>query len=106
MATLQLPVQRELGSFKFTTPLDGRVFEYDFNFNSRFERWFVSVRDEDGNDVVLGRAINVNTDLLNRFRIEGLPQGLMFALNLGEPFVEATFESFERDVKLLYVEAQ
>jgi len=105
MAILRLPIDAKLASFRFQTQLDTTILEYDFHYNSRQERWFLTVRDTAGNDLLTGRPINVNLDLLGRFQgIDDFPLGLLVAVNFVDTPVDADEETFGEDVLLVYQE--
>ena len=106
MAILRMPIDATLASFRFQTQLDATILEYEFHYNGRQERWFMTVRDTAGNDILTGRPVNINLDMLGRFPgLEDLPDGLMVPINLVSEFVEADFETFGEDVLMLYQEA-
>lgn len=106
MALLRLPVNSDLIAFRFKSELDGSILDYQFSFNSRYERWFLNVFDGNGNALLTGRCININLDLLGRFLREDLPAGLLVAINLVNVHEEATLLTLGNDCPVLYEEAE
>lgn len=103
MALLTIPLQNDIGNFNERLTLDGVDYVLDFLYNSRLDRWFMSIKDAD--EVVLVDRIKVNKDLnwLLQFQYKAIPQGDMLAFNF-EDAEEPNLNNFGGSVNILYQE--
>lgn len=75
MALYEIPSRNDIPNYQYTIELDGEVFQLEFYFNQRDNRWFMSIRQEDGSAVLLGIPIVSGMLLIERFVMSGLPLG-------------------------------
>lgn len=61
----------------FTTEvnLDGKIYGFTFQWNSRCSYWTISINDQQGNKVVSGVKVMSNVPLFDRFKKVLLPAG-------------------------------
>lgn len=70
------------------------------------ERWLLDVRDGDGNALVLGVGVVINTSLLSRFAYLGAPSGMLVALpNDDADHADPAFDDLGARVQLFYMSA-
>jgi hypothetical protein len=60
-----------------TISLDGAQYRFGFEWNDRAAAWFLSVLQDDGTPILSGVRLTVRFPLLTRFRIAGLPPGML-----------------------------
>jgi hypothetical protein len=101
----QIPIQKDNASFKIRTDLEDDTYILDFYYNSRLGRWHVSISDADENPVLMGVPLNINYNILQRFRMTALPPGLMMLFDSTDAFNEADDETFADTALLLYQES-
>jgi hypothetical protein len=85
---LNIPVDSAYSSFKERVELDDKEFVLKFDWNTRLERWFVSLLDGSENPLVMGITLVANYPLFNRFKGSAMPQGVMM-------LYDATGRNFE-----------
>lgn len=62
--------------------LDGTDYILDFKYNQRQDRWYLTIQDANGNELVSGVKIVCNWPLLMRFANSALPVGELIAVAL------------------------
>lgn len=105
MSIVQIPIDNQNSSFKFRTDLEDTTYSLEFNWNNRLERWHISIRDADEVDILVGVPLNINYNILQRFRIPELPPGQLMLYDSTGQNLEATRESFGETAFLLYEES-
>lgn len=103
MATLEIPIQVGDASFKIRTILEDIQLVMKFDWNGRDTKWNVSIYDTSENPLVLGLPLNINTELLARFEIVGLPPGLMMLFDSSGKNEEAGRDDLGDRCKLIYL---
>lgn len=106
MALLEIPMGNQNPAFTFHTDLDGRTYHFDFRWNGRMEQWKFDLLDSNLDPIVYGIPFIVAVPLLAQIVTESRPPGILFALNLAEPSVNADRFSIGGDVKFYYNEVE
>jgi len=106
MATLILPVRSDFSAYQFQIDLEGVIYTLDFGFNTRADRWYMSIFDSSGEILLVGDIpILVNIPLADQYIDKRLPLGRFIAIdetgNNGNPGID----NFGTDIKLLYEES-
>jgi hypothetical protein len=57
--------------------LDGASYRFGFEWNDRAAAWFLSVLTDAGVPIISGVRITVRFPFLSRYRIDGLPPGML-----------------------------
>ena len=90
----------------FTATLDGADYRFEFAWNTRAARWFLSIAAADGTPLVSGVAVVVDYPLLSRYVADGVPPGVLMAVDMsgsGEEIIEQ--EDLGTRVQLMYLSA-
>lgn len=103
---LNLPVRSGVGSLVFTVDLEGTVYQMEFNYNSRDQRFYMNVRSEELVDILMGVPVVLGALLTDRFQLETLPPGSIYGFNPSEPNIEATLLTFGENYLLQYAESE
>ena len=86
--------------------LEGRDYIFRFDWSSREERYYMSIKDQDETNLLIGLKVIANWGFLIRTKFNtALPPGDLIAIDLesgGEP---PTFNDFGTRVKLYYFES-
>lgn len=83
MAIIEIPLDESLIAYKFRIDLDGITYTLDLDFNSRSQRWRLSIKDDTEVDIVTGIVLLPKLDLLKYHRYnKALPQGILALFNL------------------------
>lgn len=82
--------------------LDGRTYVMSFNWNSRSDRWSLSLETEDGDKILDGAVLVMNIDLLRTIpnTLDYVPPGQMWLGGDGDPALTTI-----NGVTLFYIEA-
>jgi len=107
MATIILPVRSDFSAYQFQVDLEGAIYTLDFGFNTRSNRWYMSIYDSTGETLLVGDIpILINIPLADQYIDKRLPLGRFIAIdetgNNGNP----TINNFGTDIKLLYQESE
>jgi hypothetical protein len=82
--------------------LDGRTYVFAFNWNSRSDRWSMSIATEDGDPIITGAVLVMNIDLLRTIpsTLDYVPPGQIYLGGDGDPTLDTI-----SNVTLFYIEA-
>jgi hypothetical protein len=104
MASLSLPLPtRNDPHLVQTTQLEGQSYVFEFNWNSRTDRWSLSIINTDGTRILDGAILGLGVDLLRTVpdTLAYVPPGVLFVAGQDDP----TLETIE-DVFLIYEESE
>lgn len=105
MATLVLPVRSDVPFYDFEIDLEGRTYRFEIRWNGRAEAWFLTIRNSAGDILVAGRKIVLGAGLAGRSRTEGLPPGVLVAVDTTDSDVDPGRYDLGRRVLLVYAES-
>lgn len=112
MANLKIPISPGVPSTRQRAVLDGREFILDLRWSTREERWYLDVRDSNGDPLALSIGVVTNWPLLYRFRQHSsdndlmIPDGELWFV-AGHPDHEyPTLESMGDTVVFVYQESE
>lgn len=100
---IEIPISEDTPLYSERIGLDGRDFLFEFDWNDREGRWYLSIRGVDETPLALGIKVVANWPLLRRFSDPSLPQGSLFAADLSPENGESpTYLELGKRVRLLY----
>jgi hypothetical protein len=102
MAILELTLKPLLPHYDLTTTLDGVSYTLEFRWNTRDSSWFMSIRLEDGTDVVNGVKVVVGYPLGFRSRHASRPPGMFQALDTSGKKQDPGINDLGARVRLYY----
>lgn len=102
---LEIPLVNNEPRFKIRTVLDDIELVLLFDWNTRAERWQLSIFDANETVLVQGICLNVDTELLSRFVVDGLPNGKLALYDTSETNTEAGINDLGDRCKLIYQSA-
>ena len=105
MALLKLPLRSDIPAYDFRIDLEGETYTFEFRFNERMGRWIMDLKTENNDPLIMGIPVLIGTDFLERFEVDGLPPGNLFAVNLESEFVDAGRDDLGNNVVIIYNEA-
>lgn len=103
MATLSLPLPtRNDPHLVQTTQLEGQSYVFEFNWNSRTDRWTLSLTNTDGTRILDGALLAVGIDLLRTVpnTLAFVPPGNLYVGGADDPTLETIDTAY-----LFYVES-
>lgn len=103
MATFEIPITLTDPSFKIRTILENVQLVFKFDWNERDIKWNLSIFDTSENPLLYSLPLNVNTELLERFEIAGLPPGLLMLYDTSGKNLEAGRDDLGDRCKLVYL---
>lgn len=106
MATFELPIRNDAPAYRFQLDLEGRIYFFEFTFNTRMNLWVMDIQDQSQADLVRGIPLLVGVSLLDAYTSDALPPGTFVLLDLTGKGREADRENFGIDLKLYYEEAE
>jgi hypothetical protein len=102
----QIPIETNDASFKIRTKLASADYVLKIYWNDRCERWHISIHDANEIPILAGVPLNIDTDILARFRNPALPPGILMLYDTAEKHEEAGREDiYNQKAVLLYQEA-
>lgn len=100
--SLIIPVDSKNSYFTLSVPLDGKIFIFQFKYNTRFKIWYVSLFDSNNNPIVYNVKILPLLPLFSRHRKPNMFSGDVIGINLNDKFIIPTRENLGNDFKLYY----
>lgn len=83
-----IPVDSESSSYKIRAAIEDKEYMILIEWNGRLERWHMSLFKSDMTPLVMGLPLNIDTDLLSRFKHADLPAGILFLYDASGRHVE------------------
>ena len=105
MAILTMPLTEDYPWYSFPCTLEGATYMFEMAFNTRANRWYMTLGDAIGSTLVAGVPILIERDILASYRHLAIPPGNFVALDNSGQNQEPSLGSFLLDHVLLYVEA-
>jgi len=105
MSVLELPVNSDSASYTFKVDIEGSTYGFELAYNSRSDRWSMTILNVDGNIILAGISLLANRDLIGRFRNLDLPPGRFVCQDTQGENLSPGRDDLGGRVKLLYVES-
>jgi hypothetical protein len=102
---VEIPTHADLEWYSLAVSLDGRGYQFSIRWQTREERWTLSVKDSDGELIVAGVPLVVDWPLLSLFTDSRLPPGKLMLIDVTGEGREAAHDDLGDRCKLVYVEA-
>ena len=102
MTALLIPTRTDAPRYSIRVDLDGDRFVLNFEWNDRALGWFLDIDNEAGERLISGVRISVNFPILNRYVIDGLPKGILIALDSTAAGIDPLREDLGDRVRLVY----
>jgi hypothetical protein len=77
-----------------TVTLDGQPYRFTFIYNSREDRWYMSIGNSSGEVIVAGIKLVVSNELIRQYEAYDLPPGAMYVISTHSPYAEPDRNSF------------
>lgn len=99
---IEVPVRNDLSWYSELVDLAGVIYLLTFAWNTRDERWYMDIAQEDGTTLINGIPLVVDFPLLSRFASNLLPAGMLMAVDNTGGGEEAEDEDLGDRVKLIF----
>lgn len=90
---------------EYTAELDGVTITYRLQWDPRCEAWYVDLVDAAGTTILAGARVNVGWPIGHRHRIEGMPSGRLFLVDVSGADEPPTLESLGAQHQIVYLSA-
>jgi hypothetical protein len=97
---VKIPLTNELVSYIFEIALDNQTFKFDVYYNSRLNRWILSIFNLNNEPILCGIPLLVASPLIQRFRLKEL-EGEFILVNNKNPFEEVDRQGLQ-GAELIY----
>jgi len=105
MALLECPTRVDLPCYHYNITLEGTTYTLSFKWNSRMAKWFVTLGDAAGADILSNIPLVANWPLLARFKMAGKPPGQLVAFDTSLKNLDAGRFDLGNRVRLMYQES-
>lgn len=99
---LLLPVQNDTPRYSELVTLDGVAYRLSFEWNDRAASWFLDIGTAAGVPLVTNVRLVVGWPLLSRYRVEGLPPGLLECIDTLGTDTDPAYQDLGGRVVLAY----
>lgn len=89
--------------FTQVTSFDNQAYILDFCWNTRDERWRLTIKNMSNENILLNIKILPFIPLVKRFKIENLFKGEIIGFNIKNIELLPTIDSLGKDFKLFYL---
>ncbi len=103
---LEIPLTFSDASFKIRAALDTVQIILHLEWNDRAERWHFSLYSADETPLILGLPMCIDTELIQRFKLIGLPPGQLFLFDVSDQHLEAGRYDLGDRCRLFYMTAE
>jgi len=83
MASYEIIPWRDSPDFTQTVRLSGKIYGIRGRWNTVHEFWTIDLFDNNGNALLLGQKLVLNTDILARYNNPLLPPGKIYVIDTG-----------------------
>jgi len=99
---IRIPIRSDIYWYIENVELNGSVFRLEIAWNTRGQRWYLSILTSDGEMIVAGIPLVVDTPLINRFADRRLPYGLLMMVDTTGQGREPEQEDLGDRVRLIF----
>lgn len=75
MAIFEIPTNKDLTDYQFSSVIDGVVYFFNIVYNSRISRYVLNILDSTKNLIISGIPILTNVPLTTNFKYLDIPKG-------------------------------
>jgi hypothetical protein len=104
MSTRLIRITGTTGKFQQVVPLEGETYTFLFRWNARASRWFLTIRDDAGADLITGKKIVADVPFHPHETNENLPPGQIRILDVSGEGADPGLRDLGKRVVLMYVD--
>lgn len=86
--------------------LGGEPFSLNANWNIRDETWDISLFTSEGDPLIVGRKLVLNTNVLQQVHVESAPKGVLLVTPVSDKTTTITRDNMGIDVELVFIEEE
>lgn len=107
MSTIYVvPLRNDLPSYKFQITLSNIVYSLALRFNGRMNRWIMDINDAQGNQILSGIPLLINTNLTAQYVTLPLPVGAFICVDSTGGDNQPTLYTFGLQNLMYYVDPE
>lgn len=99
---IEIPIVVNGPWFEFSIDIDETTYVFEFQYNDRINRWFLTIKDVNNTVLYAGIKLLIDTPLIQNVVVDGLFPYWLFMMNDSKSSTEPNFESLGVDSKLYY----
>lgn len=104
MAIITLPLAQNTPWYDFSMPLDQTTYTVEMAFNTRANRWMLTLGDVSGSPIVYNLPVVIQRDLLLGLHHLPVPPGYLVAIDLSGQNTQPDAGAFLLNHRLYYIE--
>lgn len=104
MSNLLIPTVTNESNQEQVTALDGTNYIIRRLWNSRAQRWFMTIKTADNLDIATGRKLCADMPWASRETVEEMPPGQIWVIRGTKTGADPGLRELNREVFLMYVE--
>lgn len=101
MALFEIPLLKSK-YYEFSVPLDGILYNFEFCWNERAERFFISLFDSEKNLIISSVPAILKIPLFYGIKEKKLPKGRLIFIDTTNSLKKYIIEDFGSKIKLFY----
>jgi len=99
-----IPTDKNLPRYTERVSLSKTTYTLTFAYNTRADRWFLSVMDSVGTPIIMGLPLLVMRDALGPYRTLAIPPGQLVTLDYSGRSTSPGLSDFLLDHALVYID--
>lgn len=105
---LEIPVRSgsEFASYTQRSELDGRIYNFRFDWNEREGNWYLDLSDQDEVQILSGIKLVSSIPLIARIVDERRPPGELFIIDNQSPTTDPNLDSLGARHRFIYLDAE
>lgn len=104
MATYyNIPLTQNATWYSFNITLDSATYVFELRYNTRKDRWILSIYDAAENPLLVGIVLLIERNLSTQYNYLAIPQGVIFCQDDSGQGLQPTLSSFLVDHTLFYL---
>lgn len=88
---------------EFKINLNNNLFNLTFRFNSRWQKWLMTIQDDQKNLLLLNKALTNGVNIVNQYDLPTFLDNL-YIINITKTETEATFDNIGETMLLISLE--
>lgn len=99
-----VPARNDLTWYSYQTTLSGVIFNLEFKYNTRMQRWALDINDSNGNLILAGIPLLILRNLTGQYVTLALPEGPLFVTDDTNQYQQPTQYSFGLQNTVWYID--
>jgi hypothetical protein len=106
MALFAIPTSEQFTWYTRAITLTGQAYTLEIRYNSRLQRWLMSILDRIQNPILLSIPLLINRNLTQQYATLSIPEGMLYCVDETGQQLEPVLSSFLTSHTLYYFDNQ